>query len=64
MRTASFERVQAVLADDDWHSEEELSAVVRYPELWVRQLATEDVVEVSYDADQVRVRRRLQPAAA
>ena len=52
------------MADDDWHSEEELSAVVRYPELWVRELAAEDVVEVSYDADQVRVRRRLQPAAA
>jgi len=64
MRTASFERVQAVLADDDWHSEEEPSAAVRFPELWVRQLATEDVVDVSYDADQGRVRRRLQAPGA
>ena len=57
MRTAAFRRLEGLLADDDWHSQEELSELVSYPDLWVRELAVEHVVEVRREEDTVLIRR-------
>jgi hypothetical protein len=64
MRTTYYERIQRFLADDEWHSEEDLAEVVRFPRLWVRELAAEGSIEVRCEDDRIRVRRREQLAAA
>ena len=66
MRTAAFRRLEGLLADDDWHSEEELSELVSYPDLWLRELALEHVVEVRREENRVLIRRSQEriPIAA
>lgn len=54
MRTATYQRLQDVLRDNSWHSEAELAQVVRFPGLWVKELAA--VLEEN--------RRRLDSLAA
>jgi hypothetical protein len=67
MRTATFDRLRRLLADGGWHSQRELSQVVQFPELWIRELAAERVIEVSSDDHEVKIRRSQdwveQPAA-
>jgi hypothetical protein len=57
MRTATFERLRTLLADGGWHSQRELSKVVQFPELWIRELAAERVIEVSSDDHELKIRR-------
>jgi hypothetical protein len=57
MRTTLYERLTALLADDAWHSEDELSEVVRFPQPWVRELAAEGRIEVRSEGARLTVRR-------
>jgi hypothetical protein len=33
-----WDRVFSLLSDGDWHSENELAAITRYPQYWIREV--------------------------
>jgi hypothetical protein len=47
-----------LLDDNRWHSEAELAEVVRFPDLWVRELLAEETIDVLADLERVQVKLR------
>jgi hypothetical protein len=56
-QTTTYERILQLLADGDWHREEELGAVSAYPHEWVKELSHGHVAVVERDPEQGTVVR-------
>ncbi len=59
--TTTFERVLGILADGEWHSEDELAEVSSFPREWIRELELSGHVVDELEGPAFRLREHSRP---